>query len=288
MVKYVIGGISIIFGLSAYFLFSMPDAEEAAFSEAPDAVERGRYLVTAGGCVSCHQDPEGADTLSGGHGLSSDFGTFYVPNITPDIATGIGEWTAEDFLLAVKFGRRPDGGFYFPAFPYRAYAGLDDQDVLDMGSYLRTLAPVEHNVPDHDHPLWVASWMMAGWNFISEFLEPARPELADPVVARGAYLARNLGHCGECHTPRNALGMPVADREFAGATLGDSHADAIDQLALSDWSVDDFAFFLFLGMKPDEEYVGGEMESVIAHNTSQLTEQDRLAMATFFKYEGPR
>jgi mono/diheme cytochrome c family protein len=107
-------------------------------------------------------------------------------------------------------------------------------------------------------------------------------------LVRGAYLARNLGHCGECHTPRNALGIPIADLEFAGATLGESHADAITADALAEWSEDDFAFFLFMGMKPDEEYVGGEMEAVIAHNTSKLTDEDRRAMAAFFKYNGPR
>ena len=166
--------------------------------------------------------------------------------------------------------------------------GLTDQDVLDMGTYLMTLEAVSHDVPEHETPIWVANWMMTGWNILADIFTSRIVELPDSKLVRGAYLARNLGHCGECHTPRNALGIPIADLEFAGATLGESHADTINAEALAEWTEDDFAFFLLMGMKPDEEYVGGEMEKVIAHNTSKLTEEDRGALAAFFKYNGPR
>jgi mono/diheme cytochrome c family protein len=288
MLKYVAFTLLFLSGLSAYLFFSKPLMDDAAFSVEPEAIERGAYLVAAGGCVSCHESPESAGTLSGGHGLVSNFGTFYVPNITPDSNTGIGNWTAKEFLLAVKHGQRPQGGYYFPAFPYRSYSGLSDQDVLDMGSYLMTLGPVSNEVKGHETPIWLANWMMIGWNILADLFESRKVELPDSKLVRGAYLARNLGHCGECHTPRNSLGIPIADLEFAGATLGESHADAITADALAEWSEDDFAFFLFMGMKPDEEYVGGEMEAVIAHNTSKLTDEDRRAMAAFFKYNGPR
>ena len=275
-------------GISVYSLFSTPEIGDFSFSNEPEAIERGKYLVSAGGCVSCHENPDNAGSLSGGHGLVSEFGTFYVPNITPDAETGIGNWTAEEFLLAVKHGRRPDGGYYFPALPYRSYSGLTDQDVLDMGSYLMSVAPVALEVPQHEIRIWIANWMMAGWNLVAEQFESTVVELPSLELERGRYLARNLGHCGECHTPRNFLGIPMLEKEFAGATIGESHADAINPDALANWSKDDVVFFLFMGMKPDEEYVGGEMETVIAHNTSQLTDDDRKAMATFFKYEGPR
>lgn len=275
-------------GTFAFLLFRLPSVGGYQFSVDTAALQRGEYLVTAGGCVSCHINPDQGNSLSGGMALESDFGVFRVPNITPDMSTGIGNWSADDFVRAIRHGRDPDGGFYFPAFPYRAYSGLSEQDMLDMGSYLMSLEPVENDTGEHDLPLWLGNWMMAGWNLLAD-LEAANPvPISDPAVARGAYLARNLGHCGECHTPRNSLGILRADQEFGGATIGESHADAINLDALQNWSVDDFAFFLFLGMKPDEEYVGGEMESVIAHNTSQLTEEDRLAMARFFKFDGPR
>jgi mono/diheme cytochrome c family protein len=288
MKSVVLVALIALVGAFAFLLFRLPFVGSYQFSEDTAALQRGGYLVTAGGCVSCHINPDQGNSLSGGMALESDFGVFRVPNITPDISTGIGNWSAEDFVRAIRHGRNTDGGFYFPAFPYRAYSGLSDQDVLDMGSYLMSLEPVANDTGEHDLPLWIGNWMMAGWNLLAD-LEAEKPvAITDPVVARGAYLARYLGHCGECHTPRNSLGILSADQEFGGATIGESHADPINLDALHNWSVDDFAFFLFLGMKPDEEYVGGAMESVIAHNTSRLTEDDRLAMARFFKFEGPR
>ena len=265
------------------WLFRLPSVSSMSLDASEDSIQRGAYLINAGGCISCHegQDTEG---LSGGMALVSEFGTFYAPNITPDTDTGIGGWEGKDFLLALQHGRGPQGQFYYPAFPYRAYAGMTDQDVLDIGAYLLSADPVSNQVPPHDTPVWLQRWMLAGWNVMADFAGEAAPVLSDdPKVQRGAYLARNLGHCGECHTPRNGLGVPMLDQEFAGATLGESHADAIDAEGLLNWSEDDLAFFLFLGMKADGEYIGGEMESVIEHNTAMLTEEDRQALAAFFK-----
>jgi len=268
----------------AYELYSLPVISEVQIPTGAEAVQRGEYLVYAGGCISCHEGPDTTE-LSGGLALQSEFGIFHVPNITPDVITGVGGWAGKDFLLAMKHGRSPNGGFYFPAFPYRSYAGMTDSDVLDIAAYLRTLPAIESVVPEHETPVWLANWMMAGWNFLADLSQtPLPPNVDDPQLRRGAYLARNLGHCGECHTPRNSLGIIDIKREFAGADVGDGHAEAIDWPSLSNWTEEDFAFFLFLGMKPDGEYVGGEMEPVIEHNTSRLTEEDRQALAAFFKH----
>lgn len=267
-----------------YWLFWVPAVSSMPIDNSEESVQRGAYLINAGGCISCH---EGQDTagLSGGKALETEFGTFYAPNITPDPETGLGGWDGQDFLLALKHGRGPQGQFYFPAFPYRAYAGMTDQDVLDVAAYLLAQEPVVNQVQPHDTPAWLQRWMLSGWNVMADLAGgPAPVENEDKEVLRGAYLARSLGHCGECHTPRNSLGIPLYDQEFAGATLGDSHADAIDAEALVNWSADDIAFLLFLGMKPDGEYIGGEMESVIEHNTAMLTEEDRNALAAFFKH----
>jgi mono/diheme cytochrome c family protein len=123
---------------------------------------------------------------------------------------------------------------------------------------------------------------MPGWNRLANLLAAEPEPSADPRIARGAYLARALGHCGECHTPRNGLGMPDSDREFAGAAMIDGDVPAITSDHFAGWSEQDFAFFLFLGLMPDDEYVGGDMEPVIEYNTSPLTEEDRLALAAFF------
>jgi mono/diheme cytochrome c family protein len=255
---------------------------DLSLSASPEAISRGEYLVTAGGCVSCHKGDEDSQALSGGHGLATDFGTFYAPNITPDRETGIGDWQARDFIAALKHGRTPSGSFYFPAFPYRAYGGITDQDALDIGSYLMSLAPISNQVGDPETPVWLSRWAVAGWNIMAEIAEPQAPVFEDAAVARGAYLARNLGHCGECHTPRNSLGIPDYSNEYAGAELGEEVIEPIDGEALSDWTLDNFDLFLLLGLKPSGEFVGGDMNDVIEHNTSKLTDADRAALAAYF------
>jgi mono/diheme cytochrome c family protein len=248
-------------------------------------VQRGEYLVHAAGCISCHISPSNPPALSGGEVLISPFGNFTVPNITPDPRTGIGGWSESQLVRAVTQGLSPEGSNYFPAFPYRAYAGMRDQDAQDIAAWLLTQPPVEATSSDHElpFPTGLGRLAMSGWNRIADLLQPELAVDNDPQIQRGAYLARNLGHCGECHTPRNQLGISDLEREFAGAPVIDGEASAINGPALADWSEDDFAFFLLLGLKPDEDYVGGEMEPVIEHNTSPLTDEDRRALAAFFK-----
>lgn len=269
----------------AAWLFSpavmAPSVPEYELATDDTTLERGRYLVNAGGCISCHEGEAGG--LSGGMAIESPFGVFYASNITPDAATGTGGWSGSDYVRAIKHGRSPEGSFYFPAFPYRSYADVTDEDALAIASWLAAQPAVVNDVPDHDIPGWIGRWQLAPWNVLANLgkVEPTAYE--DEQIARGAYLARNLGHCGECHTPRNALGISDYSNEFAGGDMPDGHVPAIDVTALSSWSEDDLALFLFLGLLPDGEYVGGKMEAVIEHNTGQLTDEDRMAMAVFFK-----
>jgi len=274
-------------GLIGLWLLALPKVSFSgleAISDSPEAIERGEYLAVAGGCISCHrgQTEETNETYAGGLAIETDFGTFYAPNITPDIATGIGNWGSKDFLLALKHGRTPSGSFYYPAFPYRAYSGIKDQDVLDMAAYLMSLEPIYSETPDPDVPPWLYRSLMAVWNKFADFNAPSFEEFDDGLVNRGAYLARSLGHCGECHTPRNVIGVPDYAREFAGAEIGDEVIEPINAEALEEWTTNNFDIFLLLGLKPEGEFVGGDMNEVIEHNTSKLTENDRDAMAAFF------
>ncbi|PCJ25212.1 MAG: cytochrome C [SAR86 cluster bacterium] len=279
----IIGSLSLAALFICIWLFSHPDISiEAELPETQEAIDRGEYLVIAGGCISCHRGTENEETLSGGFGIETDFGTFYAPNITPDIETGIGKWDAHDFLLALQHGRTPSGNYYYPAFPYRAYAGLKEQDVLDIGAYLMSLEPVYYQVQLPETPMWLTRWVVMGWNMLANFSQGEPEMFDDELIARGAYLARNLGHCGECHTPRNGLGIPDASREYAGAVLGEETIEAIDAEALKQWTANNFDLFLLMGMKPDGEFVGGDMNDVIEHNTSKLTDEDRDALAAYF------
>ncbi len=272
----------ILLGAVTVWVNLSPSLPAYAIPETRESITRGEYLVHAAGCISCHLAPEGSEALSGGRSLQSPFGTFYAPNITPDPGTGVGGWSGTDFIRALKHGRGPDDSFYYPALPYRSYRGMSDEDVLAIAAFLMQQEPVQSTAPDHDLPPWLARWTLGFWNRLADLSQPDFPDYDDPQVQRGAYLARNLGHCGECHTPRNSLGIPVYEQEFSGAPLVEGEADNITAEALSDWSEEDFAFFLFLGIKPDGEFVGGEMEPVIEFNTSTLTQEDRDALAAFF------
>jgi mono/diheme cytochrome c family protein len=258
-----------------------PSVPEYVLASDETTLERGRYLVNAGGCISCHQGAAGG--LSGGMAIESPFGDFYASNITPDPVTGIGGWSGSDYVRAIKHGRSPEGSFYFPAFPYRSYSAVTDEDALAIGSWLNAQPAVANEVPAHDIPGWIGRWQLAAWNTLAGIGEPAPVSYSDAQIGRGAYLARYLGHCGECHTPRNALGISDYSNEFAGGDMPDGHVPAINAEAFRSWSEDDLALFLFIGLLPDGEYVGGKMEPVIEHNTGQLTDEDRQAMAAFFK-----
>jgi mono/diheme cytochrome c family protein len=269
----------VVLGL-LYWVFHRPSVGNPSIASDAASIARGAYLYNAAGCGSCHQE-EGAAGPTGGIALESPFGgSFFAPNITPDKATGIGGWNGRDFLLAIKHGRSPGGGFYWPAFPYRSFKHMTDQDVLDVGAYLMSLPAIRRDVPDHDLPGWQFSWMMAGWNIMANFLEgkpPAVPD--DPQIQRGAYLARALGHCGECHTPRNSLGMVKNAQEFKGSKI--VGAD-ISPAGLQDWTNDEFLGLLQIGMTPSFDFVGGEMAKVVEH-TGKLSEQDQAAYTAFFK-----
>ena len=281
-VEHLLIGIFFVLLLVSLLFLPPSVSGSAQLSESEEAIERGKYLVIAGGCISCHRGEDEEESFAGGLALVSDFGTFYAPNITPDMETGIGSWEAKDFLLALQHGRKPGGGFYYPAFPYRAYAGLRDEDVLDIGSYLMSLEPQRNAVSEAETPVWLNRWAMVGWNLLADISEADTETFDDELVARGAYIARNLGHCSECHTPRNTVGILDASREFAGATLGEEVIEAIDAEALSKWTTNNFDLFMLIGMKPDGEFAGGDMNDVIEHNTSKISDDDRDALAAFF------
>lgn len=281
--KAVIIALAVTIVAVLYWLFATPQVADLTIPNSPASIERGRYLVAAGGCVSCHEGTEHPQSLSGGLALESEFGTFFVSNITPDEATGIGGWEGKDFLLALQHGRSSEDGFYYPAFPYLSYSAMADEDVLDIAAYLMSLPAVKFAPPGHDVPIWLSRWTLAIWNKLAVRSRPQLSRSNDAEVVRGAYLARGLGHCGECHTPRNALGIPDLSREFAGASLGADEVEAIDAQALEDWTEEDLVFLFSLGFKPDGEFVGGDMETVVEHNTSKLTAGDQQAIAAFLK-----
>ena len=191
----------------------------AAPVAAQDAVTRGEYLVHAGGCVSCHTAP-GGTAFAGGRALATPFGTFYSPNITPDLDTGIGRWTDAQFLRALRAGVRPDGANYFPVFPFPSFTNITDADALAIKAYLFSLPPVRQTDRPHD-VAFPFSWrfLQFGWKTLFFREGPFRVDPShDAAYNRGAYLVTALAHCGECHTPRNLFGAVKTSRGAIGNT----------------------------------------------------------------------
>src|SRR4030088_1516135 len=248
----------------------------------------GLTTFNAGGCSSCHAVPGQPDRtrLGGGLAIPSSFGTFHVPNISPDPVDGIGRWTEADFVSALIKGTSPAGTHYFPAFPYTSYQHAKVEDIRDLFAWLKTLAPVTGKVRDHDVPFPFNIRRDIGiWKLLFMDGKPFVPDAArSPQWNRGAYLVNSLGHCAECHSPRNFLGGIIAAQRFAGGPNpeGEGWVPNITQKGLGDWSKEDFTYFLETGATPDGDSAGGLMARVIK-NTAQLSAEDRAAMAEYLK-----
>jgi mono/diheme cytochrome c family protein len=259
----------------------------ATAAYAPDPA-KGLTTFNAGGCSSCHAVPNQPDRtrLGGGLAIPSPFGTFYAPNISPDPVDGIGRWTEAEFVRAVTQGVSPAGTYYFPAFPYTSYQHARVSDIRDLFAYLRTLAPVSGKARDHDVPFPFNIRRNVGiWKWLFMDNKPLVPDTARSARwNRGAYLVNGLGHCAECHSPRNFLGGILSAQRFAGGPNpeGEGWVPNITQKGLGDWSETDIAYFLETGQLPDGDSVGGLMTRVI-RNISQLSAEDRAAIAEYLK-----
>ena len=127
----------------------------AAIAADPAAVARGKYLVTITGCNDCHTPgyffgkPDMARFLGGSEvGFEMPgLGVFYGPNLTPDKATGLGNWTDAQIVAAIQEGKRPDGRTLAPSMPWHAFAALTKPDVNAIVAFLRSLPPVVNKVP---------------------------------------------------------------------------------------------------------------------------------------------
>jgi mono/diheme cytochrome c family protein len=249
--------------------------------------KRGQYLVKAGGCVGCHtEEKKDAAPFAGGRALKTPFGTFYGPNITPHPEAGIGRWTEADFVNAMRRGRRPDGANYFPAFPYTSFTKIADSDLRDLWAYLRTLP--QSNRPSQEHDLrfpfgWRFTVTFWKWLFFTPGPFTGIPG-ATPAVNRGAYLVQALGHCGECHTPRNFLGGIKRSRFLAGGkTPEGKDVSNLTPTGLKKSSDKDLMDFLTTGMTPDGDVPAAAMGEVITNTTSQLTPADLAAVIAYLR-----
>jgi mono/diheme cytochrome c family protein len=244
-------------------------------------------LSKAAGCIGCHTETrEGAQPYAGGRALKTPFGTFYGPNITPHPQAGIGRWSEADFVRAMREGVGPDGANYFPAFPYPSFTKISDEDLRDLWAYLRTLKPSAQPSRPHELGLLYRSRLAVGaWKRLFFTPGPMKPDPAqDAQVNRGAYLVQALGHCGECHTPRNALGGPKTDRFLGGAKLADDATAAnLTPTRLKRYGDAELKDILQSGLYPDGDVIGETMGEVVKNTTSQLAPQDLEALIAYLR-----
>jgi mono/diheme cytochrome c family protein len=284
-----------ILGAAALWFLTRPQTVAASALPAyTPNLDNGKTMFAIGGCSSCHavpnKDLDKVDRLrlGGGLALKSPFGTFYVPNVSPDSKDGIGAWSEADFVTALWKGTSEHGQNLFPAFPYTSYQHMQLDDVRDLFAYLKTLPAVAGKPPRHDLTFPFNQRELLGvWKLLFLHGGPFTPDPAKSAQwNRGAYLVNGPGHCAECHSPRDGLGGIVERERFAGGPSpdGEGWVPNITPLGLREdstpWTEKDIASFLGDGMTPDGDFAGGPMADVI-NNTSLLSAEDRAAIATY-------
>lgn len=278
-------------------VFFWPDRVRAPprdLSHLDASAEKGRYLAALGNCVSCHT-AQGGQPFAGGVGFHTPFGVIYSTNITAETATGIGSWSFDDFYRAIKGGVRPDGTRLYPAFPYPSFAKLTDADIASLFLYVKSLQPVHAPARPNELQapynlrltlrLW-DRWFLQSDTYVYDARQTAEWN-------RGAYLVGGIGHCGECHTPRNALGAERNGFALTGGDLSDEvrpgkfrHWSAVNltpaKTGLARWSAADIATYLKTG-ENGYAIVQGPMDEVVMNSTRYLSDSDARAIAAYLK-----
>lgn len=272
-----------------YFLSQPVIAAESAIG----AIAKGKILFEVGGCANCHTDNKAKGPLAaGGAALKTPFGKFFAPNITPHEEHGIGTWTDAQFIRAMRDGVAPDGSHYFPVFPYTSFTNMTDADMKALKAFIFTLKPIAQASRPHDvgFPFKIRRAQYF-WKLL--FFERG-PHRADATKSaewnRGAYLARAVAHCGECHTPRNILGGIKRSHWFTGAEKGKGpEGEGVPNIrsekgrGIHNWSTEQIVTYLESGEDPDGDYAGSLMFDVVDQGTERLSNSDRKAIATYLK-----
>jgi mono/diheme cytochrome c family protein len=252
---------------------------------------KGQYIFALAGGCACHTVPK-KSLHAGGRAFPVPLGTVYSTNITSDKATGLGSWTDKQIHDSMVKGVRPSGEYLLPVMPYEAYSGMAEEDLKALTTYLRTLKPVsQKNLPEKVWAPFMRSLGVPLW--LKLFGRLSKPQAKAPTqgVERGRYLVEHVSLCGDCHTPRNFIGVPKRDLYLAGAKdgpLGEKVPNITPdkETGIGEWSRDDIAHLLLTGTKPDLDNVQGLMAEVIEGTSvgyKNMTKEDALAIADYLK-----
>jgi mono/diheme cytochrome c family protein len=261
-------------------------AHGASGADSYNLVEKGRYLTTLGDCAACHTLP-GKPAFSGGVVLDTPFGKLLGANITPDLVSGIGRWSFDDFQNAMSKGHGLDGKRLYGAMPFTAYTKVTVRDNQAIWAYLQTLDAASNPVETNQLPFpFNVRTSLIGWNLINfeqgEFkADPKKSEQWN----RGAYLVEGLGHCGTCHTPKNLIGGDKNDQFLTGGNLqgwvapnitADSHS------GIGSWTEEDIIKYLKTGANRFD-IASGPMAEEVEHSSQHWKDDDLMAVAVFLK-----
>ncbi len=257
-----------------------------------DLVARGQYIFAVAGGCACHTDPKGAPH-AGARSFPIPFGVLYSTNITQDKETGLGGWSSQQIHAAMARGIRPNGERLLPVMPYEAYSGMAEEDLKALIAYLRTLKPARKETPALK--TWIPFYRPVGtfvWSnlFSRSFDSPSRAPQSG--IERGRYLVEHVALCGDCHTPRNWIGVPDKSLYLAGAKTGPLGEEIPNitpdkETGIGDWSREDIAELLLNGTKPDLDNVQGLMEEVVEAGYKKMEREDALAIADYLKSVPP-
>lgn len=258
-----------------------------SLAKAETSAQAGQYLATAGDCISCHTAP-GGKPFAGGLKMANQFGYLLTPNITPDLATGIGRYSKDDFFRVLHNGVNKKDQDLYPFMPYVAYTKVTREDSDKIYDYLRTVQAVSNPIEvNHlNFPFNIRSSMIV-WR---ELFFKVGSYKADPAQSaawnRGAYLVEGLGHCSSCHSPRNLMGAIENSKAYTGSLIDGWYALNLTSnplTGLGKWSAEDIARYLKTGSYKGKTTALGPMQEVVHNSTSKLTDPDLLAMATYLK-----
>jgi mono/diheme cytochrome c family protein len=243
-----------------------------------------------GGC-GCHTAPKG-QINAGGRKYDGPFGTVYSTNITPDKQSGIGGWTDDQIIAAIRLGRRPNGERLLPVHPFPIFNGMAEEDLRALVAFLRTTPAVNRaNQPKKITVPLFESVFLPTWLAAFAPRETPPPKAPTSGIARGEYLVKAVGHCGECHTPRS-MTMASDNSRFLAGTAKGPEDQAMPNITpdpdtgIGKWSVEEIADYLGGGLKPDGDVAGGLMGEVIEGTLAgykHMTRADLVAIAQYLK-----
>ncbi|MBV7336830.1 cytochrome c [Chloroflexi bacterium TSY] len=241
----------------------------------------GEYIFAMTTGCGCHFNRD-LGGLAGGNKFEGGFGVVHSANITPDEVTGIGSWSDEEIANAFRFAQHPahDGHEGGNLFIMPAYAHMADKDAMDLIAYLRSLDPLENEVPERELNFEPAAF---------EVSNPPPAEAPTDPVARGVYLA-SFVRCARCHTPRNEDGSMNMDLFLAGAPFRDTIAPNLtpdEATGLGAWTEQEIADFMQTGIYSDGTESHAGMKSQIDRGLNKLTDDDALAIAAWLKSLDP-